>query len=231
MAKENVTWGAPRIYAELHLLGHDLAESTVAKYLPKGREPPSQAWKTFLLNHADCLAAMDFFVVPSATFKLVYGFVILLHERRVVIHHATTTHPTLQGVAQQRREAFPSDSAPRYLIRDRDGCYGDEVRQALENLGIEEILIAPRSPWQNPFCERLIGTIRRDLLDHVIELNERHLQRLLRDFFREYYHPARCHQGLDGNFPDPRMVEPPARGKAVAIPKVGGLQHIYRRAG
>ena len=231
MAKDNVTWGAPRIRAELHLLGHDIAESTVAKYLPKRRKPPSQTWKTFLKNHVGCLASMDFFVVPTATFKLVYGFVILLHERRVVIHHATTTHPTARWVAQQLREAFPFDSAPRYLIRDRDGCFGEEVRQTLKALDTEEVLIAPRSPWQNPFCERLIGTIRRDLLDHVIVLNERHLLRLLGNYFDTYYHPGRCHMALEGNAPEPRQVEPPALGKVVAVPKVGGLHHIYRRTG
>ena len=231
LAKDNVTWGAARIRAELHLLGHDVAESTVAKYLPKHRKPPSQTWKTFLKNHVGCLAAMDFFVVPTATFKLVYGFVILLHERRVVIHHATTTHPTSRWVAQQLREAFPFDTAPRYLIRDRDGCYGAEVRETLEALGMAEVLTAPRSPWQNPYDERLIGTIRRDLLDHVIVLNERHLLRLLKNFFDTYYHPCRCHMSLDDNAPKPREVEPPAKGKVVAEPKLGGLHHLYRRAG
>jgi transposase InsO family protein len=231
MANEKLTWGAPRIRAELHLLGHDVAESTVAKYMPKGRKPPSQTWKTFLKNHADCLASMDLFVVPTITFKLVYAFVLLLHQRRRVVHLATTTHPTSAWVAQQLREAFPFDTAPRYLIRDRDGIYGDEVRRCLHDLGTEEIVIAPRSPWQNPFCERLIGTFRCDLLDHVIVFNERHLLRLLRGFVDDYYHPVRCHQSLDGNSPQPRPVQPPELGKVVSVPVVGGLHHVYRRAG
>jgi transposase InsO family protein len=134
-------------------------------------------------------------------------------------------------VARQLREAFPFDTAPRYLIRDRDSVYGDEERRALAGMGIEEVVIAPRSPWQNPFVERLIGTLRRDLLDHVIVFNERHLMRLLKHFVADYYHPARCHQALDGNSPEPRSVQPPALGKVISVPVVGGLHHDYRRAG
>jgi putative transposase len=230
MARENVTWGAPRIQAELRLLGHEIAESTVAKYLPKGRKPPSQNWRTFLRNHVGVLASIDLFVVPTATFGLLYGLVILCHQRRRVAHFNVTGHPTAAWVAQQLREAFPFGEAPRYLIRDRDGIYGEDVVRCLKSLGIEAVVTAPRSPWQNPFVERLIGTIRRELLDHVIVLGERHLLRLLRSFFDEYYHPARCHQALDGDAPQPRAVEPPERGRVVAIPLVGGLHHVYRRA-
>jgi transposase InsO family protein len=228
MAGENPTWGAPRIRAELHLLGHDLAESTVAKYLPRGRKPPSQTWKTFLKNHVGSLASIDFFVVPTATFRLLFGFVVLCHKRRRVVHFNVTAHPTAAWVAQQLREAFPFDEAPRYLIRDRDSTYGPEVRQCLRNLGIEEVVIAPSSPWQNPYVERLIGSIRRECLDHVIVLNERHLLRILRSYFA-YYHEARCHQSLDANAPNPRAVEPPEWGEVVAEPMVGGLHHRYRR--
>jgi transposase InsO family protein len=194
IARENSTWGAPRICAELRLLGHDLAESTVAKFLPKERKPPTQSWKTFLKNHASCLASMDFFVVPTAAFLLLYGFVVLLHARRRAVHFKVTSHPNAQRVARQLREAFPFDEAPRYLIRDRDGVYGKEASRFLRDLGIEEVLIAPRSPWQNPFVEWLIGSIRRDLLDHVIVLGQRHFLRLLRSYF-DCYHHSRCHRG------------------------------------
>jgi transposase InsO family protein len=168
-------------------------------------------------------------VVPTATFRLLYGFVVLLHDRRRVVHFSVTTRPTAVWVAQQLREAFPYDQAPRYLIRDRDAIYGAEVRRCLKNMGIEEVVIAPRSPWQNPFAERLIGTLRRELLDHVIVLNERHLHRLVSSYLT-YYHHSRCHQALGGNAPEARAVEPPARGAVIAIPQVGGLHHRYTRA-
>jgi putative transposase len=224
MARENVNCGTPRIRAELHLLGHELAESTVAKYLPKGRVPPSQSWKAFLRNHVGCLASIDFFVVPTITFRLLYGFVVLLHDRRRVVHFNVTSQPNAQWVVRQLRQAFPLDQTPRYLIRDRDGVYGDEVRQALRVLGVEEVVIAPRSPSQSPFVERLIGSIRRDLLDHVIVLGKRHLLQLLRSHF-DYYHNSRCHQALDGDAPKSRAVELPVQGKVIAMPMVGGLHH------
>ncbi len=230
MANENPTWGAPRIRAELHLLGHDVAESTVAKYMPRRRKPPSQTWKTFLYNHVGCLASVDFFVVPTITFRLLYGFVVLSHDRRRVVHYNVTASPTAEWVATQLRQAFPFDTAPRYLLRDRDGVYGEAVRRCLRSLGIEEVLTAPRSPWQNPYAERLIGSIRRDLLDRVIVLGERHLMKLLRSYFG-YYHTARCHQSLDGNAPEPRDIEGPERGEVVGVPMVGGLHHRYRRCG
>jgi transposase InsO family protein len=173
---------------------------------------------------------MDFFVVPTVTFRLLYGFVILRHDRRRVVHFGVTEQPTAAWVAQQLREAFPYDEAPRYLIRDRDSIYGAEVRRCIKAMGIEEVVIAPRSPWQNTYGERLIGTLRRDLLDHVIVLGERHLQRLLTSFFA-YYHQSRCHQSLKGNAPEPRAVEPRERGRVVAEPIVGGLHHRYHRAG
>jgi transposase InsO family protein len=228
MARENATRGAPRIRAELHLLGHDVAGSTVAKYLPRGRKPPSQTWKTFLRNHVGCLASVDFAVVPTATFRLLYVFIVLCHERRRVVHFGVTEHPTSAWVARQLTAAFPFDTAPRYLIRDRDGAYGDEVKRCLENLDVEEVLTAPRSPWQNPYVERLIGTLRRELLDHLIVLNERHLMRLLSSFFG-YYHDCRSHMALGDNSPNPRAVEGPERGKIISVPKVGGLHHHYRR--
>ncbi len=230
MSRENPLWGAPRIRSELRLLGHEVAQSTVAKYMVRRKgKPPSQTWKTFLRNHVGSLASIDFFVVPTVTFQMLYGFLILRHDRRRVVHFNVTSEPTAAWVAQQLREAFPFDEAPRYLIRDRDGIYGDKVRRCLEGLGIEEVVTAPRSPWQNPYVERLIGTLRRELLDHVIVLNERHLRRLLTSFF-EYYHRWRPHRSLDRNAPQPREVEPPGRGRVIAVPQVGGLHHCYRRA-
>jgi transposase InsO family protein len=228
LSRDNPLWGAPRIRDELRLLGYDVAKSTVAKYMIRSPKPPSQNWRTFLKNHVGSLASMDFFVVPTRTFQLLYVFVILRHDRRQVVHINVTTQPTAAWVAQQLREAFPFDTAPRYLIRDRDGSYGEEVRRCLKVLGIEEVLTAPRSPWQNPFVERLIGTLRRDCLDHVIVLSQAHLRRLLQSYL-VYYHEARCHQSLEGNAPQAREVEPPERGKVVAEPMVGGLHHRYRR--
>jgi transposase InsO family protein len=229
MANENATWGAPRIASELRLLGLTVADSTVAKYMPKRTKPPSQTWKTFLKNHAGCLASIDFCVVPTATFRILYLFVVLLHERRRVVHFAVTEHPSAIWVSQQLREAFPFDSAPRYLIRDRDSIYGDDVRQTLKNLGIEQVLIAPRSPWQSPFVERMIGSLRRECLDHVIVLNERHLHRIVTEYLT-YYHTSRAHLSLARNSPLPRVVEPPAAGSVVSEPMANGLHHRYRRA-
>jgi transposase InsO family protein len=228
LSRENPFWGSPRIRDELRLLGHEVAKSTVEKYMIRPPKPPSQNWRTFLKNHVADLASMDFFVVPTVTYQLLYVLIILRHDRRQVVHYNVTTQPTSAWVAQQLREAFPFETAPRYLIRDRDGCYGKEVRRCLKSLGIEEVVTAPWSPWQNPYAERLVGTIRRDCLDHVLVLGERHLRRILQRFF-VYYHEARCHQSLGGNAPHARTVEPPERGRVVAEPMVGGLHHRYRR--
>ena len=228
MARENPTWGAPRIQSELHLLGHDVAESTVAKYLKRPPKPPSQNWRTFLNNHVGQIAAMDLFTVPTATFQILYCLVILCHERRRVVNFNVTQHPTAEWVARQLSEAFPYDEAPRFLIHDRDGVYGEAFHRCVENLGIEEVKIAPRSPWQNPFCERVIGSIRRECLDHCIVLGERHLRRILTSYF-SYYHLSRTHLSLDRNAPEPREVEPPAKGKIISISQVGGLHHRYSR--
>jgi transposase InsO family protein len=230
MARENPTWGAPRIQAELRLLGHEVAEASVAKYMrrPRHRKPPSQTWRTFLTNHAGTLAAMDFFVVPTVTFRLLSVFIVLSHERRRVVHFHVTTTPTAAWVSRQLRQAFPFETAPRYLIRDRDAIYGDEVCRCLTSLGIEEVVTAPRSPWQNPYVERMIGCIRRECLDHVLVLNERHLLRLLSSYL-EYFHRSRPHMSLGHNAPEPRAVEPPERGRVVAEPMVGGLHHRYHR--
>ena len=229
MSRDNPLWGAPRIRDELRLLGHDVAASTAARYMGRRTTPPSPTWRSFLRNHAGSLASIDFFVVPTVTFRLVYGLVVLRHDRRRVVHYNVTARPTAAWVAQQIREAFPFEAAPRFLIRDNDGVYGDSLREHLEGLGIEEVRIAPRSPWQNPFVERLIGSIRRECLDHVLVPNESHLKSLLGSYF-SYYNHCRTHRSLDGNAPCPREVEPAGRGQIVAVPQVGGLHHRYTRA-
>ena len=172
-------WGAPRIHGELLKLGIEVAQSTVAKYMVKRPRRPGQSWKTFLRNHADGIAAMDLFVVPTIGFKLLYGLLILGHGGRRLIHHAVTTHPSAEWVARQIVEAFPWDEAPVYLVRDRDAIYGKVVKRRLRGLGIRDRPIAPRSPWQNAYVERLIGSARRECIDHVIVLGETHLHRVL----------------------------------------------------
>ena len=192
----NIGWGAPRIHGELLKLGIDISQATVSKYMARPRKPPSQTWRTFLNNHTECLAAIDFFTVPTATFRVLDVFIVLSHDRRQVVNFNVTEHPTAQWTAQQLVEAFPYDCARRYLLHDRDAIYGAKVRRRIESLGIEEVITAPRSPWQNPFCERVIGSIRRDCLDHVIVLNERHLRRILREYL-SYYHTCRTHLSLN----------------------------------
>jgi len=229
MARDNPLWGAPRIQSELALLGHYVAESTVAKYMGRARKPPSQTWRTFLENHIGDIVAIDFFVVATVGFRLLYCFLVLRHDRRRVVHFNVTPRPTARWTAQQVVEAFPFDSAPRFLIRDHDGIYGQDFCERVKYLGIEEVVIAYRSPWQSPYVERVIGSIRRECLDHVIVRNGAHLLRILRDYFT-YYHDARSHLSLDRNAPLPRKVEPPSCGHVVAIPHLGGLHHRYTRA-
>jgi len=229
MSRDNIGWGAPRIQGELRMLGIEVSQATVSKYMLRHRKPPSQTWRTFLNNHTKDLVATDFFTVPTATFRALYVFLVLRHDRRLVAHFNTTEHPTAQWTAQQMIEAFPWDSAPRYLLRDRDKVYSAIFGRRVHGLGIREVLTAPRSPWQNPYVERLIGSIRRECLDHVIIVNESHLRQLLHDYFL-YYHSARTHLSLDKQCPKPRVVEPPDRGKVVAFPHLGGLHHEYRRA-
>jgi transposase InsO family protein len=228
MQSANVGWGAPRIHGELLKLGIEISQATVSKYIARHRNPPSQAWRTFLDNHVTDLASMDFFTVPTATFRVLYVFIVLRHDRREIVHFNVTANPTAQWTAQQIVEAFPFDTAPRYLLRDRDRIYGDAVQRRIKSLGIEEVITTPRSPWQNPFVERVIGSIRRDCLDHVIVLNERHLRRILRAYF-SYYHTCRTHLSLSKDSPKPRSVQPPDLGKVTAFPFVGGLHHRYGR--
>ena len=229
MCGDNPTWGAPRLHSELQLLGYDVSETTVAKYMVRHRNPPSQTWRTFLDNHLTDIVSIDFFTVPTATFRVLFAFVVLRHDRRMVVHFNATAHPTAEWTAQQIVEAFPDDTSPRFLIRDRDGIYGHIFRQRVRSMDIEEVVTAPRSPWQNPYVERLIGSIRRECLNHVVVLNERHLGRILRSYFA-YYHESRTHLSLSRNSPVERQKEPPHRGQVVAIPQVGGLHHRYCRA-
>ena len=196
--------------------------------MPPRPKPPSQTWRTFLRNHLADLVLVDFSVVPTANFRVLYVFVVLLHHRRQVVHFNVTDSPTAAWTAQQLVEAFPDDSVARYLLRDRDGIYGGEFRRRVKGMLIAEVLTAPRSPWQNPFFERAIGTIRRELLDHVIVLNEGHLRRRLHSYLR-YYHGSRTHLGLEKDAPEPRAVELREQGRVIALPQVGGLHHRYFR--
>jgi transposase InsO family protein len=216
MQSVNVGWGAPRIHSELLKLGIEISQATVSKYMVPQRKPPSQTWRTFLNNHARDIVGIDFFTVPTATFRVLYVLVMLGHERRTVRHFNVTAHPSAQWTAQQINEAFPWDEAPRYLLRDRDPIYGDAFQRRVDSFGLKEVKTAPQSPWQNPFVERLIGSIRRDCIDHVIVLNEHHLRRILRDYFH-YYHTSRNHLSLDKDPPVPRTVERVDIGKVVAL--------------
>ena len=227
MAQANPRWGAPRIHGELLKLGIDVCQATVAKYMVRRRQPPSQTWRTFLRNHIGQIVAADFFVVPTATYRLLFVLVLLAHDRRRIRHVAVTAHPTAARTAQQLREAFPWDEAPRYLIHDRDHVF-DRLGATGKAMGIEEVLTAPRAPWQNPYVERLIGSIRREYLDHVIVLNEAHLRCVLMTYIR-YYHRTRTHLGLEKDTPDHRPVSRTCTGPILAIPEVGDLHHRYER--
>src|SRR5712664_1163908 len=227
MATANPLWGAPRIHGEFLKLGIDVAERTVSRLMPKRRSPPSQTWRTFLTNHVRDLVAIDFFTVPTLRLRVLFVLVVLAHHRRRVLHFNVTEHPTAAWTAQQVVDAFPDDSAPSYLLRDRDSVYGHAFRKRVKGMGISEVQTAPHSPWQNPFAERLIGSIRRECLDHVVVLGEQHLRRTLARYFA-YYHRARTHLSLDKDAPDGRPIET-ALGRVISIPEVGGLHHRYVR--
>jgi putative transposase len=228
MWQANPTWGAPRIVGELRKLGIEVAKSTVEAYRVRHQKPPSPTWKTFLKNHVQDLVSLDFFVVPTVRHKVLFVLVILAHHRRRVVHFNVTEHPTAEWTAQQVIDAFPWDEASRYLLRDRDRIYGTSFRQRVQHMGIEEVVIAPRSPWQNLYVERLIGSLRRECLDHVIVLHERHLRRLLSSYF-QYYHHWRTHRALDMDCPILRPVQRPEVGLIWEVPDVGGLHHHYER--
>ena len=228
MNAANPPWGAPRIHGELLKLGIEISQATVAKYMVRRRRAPSPTWRSFLRNQAAGIAAIDMFVVASASFRLLYVMIILAHDRRKIMRFDVTPHPTAGGLSRQVTEAFPWDTAPRYLLRDRDGSYGAYFCNRVEAMGITEVLTAPRSPWQNAYVERVIGSIRRECLDHIVIFNERHLRRLMSSYL-DYYHRSRTHLSLDKDCPDSRPIMPRRIGRVVAIPQVNGLHHRYER--
>jgi putative transposase len=230
MVAENRTWGAPRIHGELRMLGFDISERTVLRWMrkaPKDTEP-AKRWATFLSNHREAIAAMDFFTVPTVRFGVLYCLFVIAHDRRRILQWNVTRHPTAAWVSQQLREAFPYDTPPRYLIFDREHTFQDEVLETAKSLGVKPIRIALRSPWQNGIAERFVGNCRRELLEHVIVLNERHLKRLMREYI-DYYHDDRTHLGLGKETPAGRSStkSTPVNAKVVSMPRLGGLHHRY----
>ena len=228
MAAANPLWGAPRIHGELRTLGIDISERSVSRLLEGRQRPPSQTWRTFLANHVALAASMDFFTVPTVTGRVLFILLVLSHERRRVVHFNVTEHPTAEWAAEQVVDAFPDDTAQRWLLRDRDSIYSDAFTRRIASLAIAEIVSSPASPWQNPFVERLIGSIRRECLDHLIILNAAHLRRVLTAYFR-YYHRSRTHLGLMKDAPDHRPPSNASPGTIVALPEVGGLHHRCER--
>ena len=231
IALENLSWRAPRIHGELLKLGFDVSERTISRYLPK-REPDEDKitkWKAFLQNHVDDIAAMDFFTVPTVLFRQLYGFFIITHKRRQIIHFATTFHPTAEWVTQQLRNAFPYDKAPKYLIFDRDSIFGGLVLKTVRSFDIKSVRTSYRSPWQNGIAERWVGSCRQELLDHVIVFGEQHLYRLCKDYVC-YYNEDRCHYSLCKDAPEHRPVQkrPEGKTKVISLPRVGGLHHRYK---
>jgi transposase InsO family protein len=226
MSIENPLWGAPRIHGELLKLGFEVAQSSVAQYMVKRRGPPNQGWRTFLRNHAPDIAAMDLFIVPTIGFDLLYAFVIVRLDRRDLVWINVTTNPTAEWIAHQITEAFPWDDAPQYLIRDLDRIYGTCVTRRVPAMGIRDKPTASASPWQNGFTERLIGSIRRECVDHFVVLGEAHLRPILRAYAR-YYNDIRTHRSLDKDAPISRPVQRTGSISSHAI--LGGLHHHYVR--
>jgi putative transposase len=230
MVIENPTWGAPRIHGELLMLGFDISERTISRWMKRTPRNPDRArrWITFLRNHREAIAAMDFFAVPTIRFSVLYCFFVISHDRRRILHFNVTKHPASLWIVQQLREAFPFESSPRFLIFDRDGKYGAEVPAAVRSLNIQPIRTSFESPWQNGVAERWVESCRRDLVDHAIAVNERHLKRLLADYVR-YFHEDRTHLGLGKGTPGgrTRSTEP---GRVISHERLGGLHHRYDRA-
>lgn len=226
MSIANPLWGAPRIHGELLKLGIDIGQTSVAKYMVRRRGSPSQGWKTFLRNHADGIAAMDLFVVPTVSFRLLYGLLIMAHGRRQILWFGVTAHPTAEWIANQVTEAFGWEQAPCYLIRDRDRAYGDTFVRRLRSMGIRDRPTSPRSPWQNGYAERLIGSIRRECVDHIVILSERHLRHVLLSYMN-YYNEMRTHLSLSKDAPVPRAIG--TVGHILCRPILGGLHHQYVR--
>jgi transposase InsO family protein len=229
MSQANPLWGAPRIHGELLKLGLTVSQATASKYMVRPRRAPSQAWRTFLKNPAQHLIALDFFTVPTATFRVLFVLVVLSHGRRRLVHFNVTEHPTAEWTARQLIEACGWEEGPRQLIRDRDQVYGERFSRQARMLDLREAVIAPGSPWQNAYAERVIGSIRRECLDHVVVIGERHLRGILSTYV-DYYNGTRTHLSLAKDAPEPRTVQPPSQGRVVEVPRVGGLHHEYRRA-
>jgi putative transposase len=230
MVVENPTWGAPRIHGELRMLGFDLSERTVSRWMKRAPRDPDRAkrWLAFLRNHREAIAAMDFFTVPTITFGVLYCFFVISHDRRRILHVNVTKHPTSGWIIQQLREAFPFEPAQKYLIFDRDQKFGFEVIAAVKATRINPKRTSFRSPWQNGIAERWVGSCRRDLLDHIVALNERHLKRLLSEYVR-YHHKDRTHLGLEKGTPEGRIPSR-ASGRVLSRERLGGLHHRYNRA-
>ena len=226
MSIANPLWGAPRIHGELLKLGIDVGQTSVAKYMVRRRDPPSQGWKTFLRNHADGVAAMDLFVVPTVSFRLLYGLLIMGHGRRQILWLGVTAHPTAEWIANQVTAACGWEQLPRYLIRDRDACYGGIFVRRVRSLDIRDHPTSPRSPWQNGYVERLIGSIRRECLDHVVVVGEQHLRHILLSYM-EYYNAAQTHLSLGKDAPVRRIIQ--RAGRIEVRPVLGGLHHQYGR--
>jgi hypothetical protein len=230
LAKENPAWGAPKIHAELQKLGFTIAERTVARYLRRvvRRGDPGQKWLAFLQNHREVIAAFDFFTVPTVTFRVLYCFFIIEHERRKILHCNVTPHPTAEWIVQQLREAFPEPCRYRYVIFDRDRKFDGEVTAFLKAAGLKPKRTSVQAPWQNGLAERWIGSCRREILDHIIPLNEQHLRRIMRDYVT-YHEQDRLHDALEKDAPNRRAVEqrPGTHATVISLPRLGGLHHRY----
>ena len=226
MSIANPLWGAPRIHGELLKLGIDIGQTSVAKYMARRRAPPSQGWRTFLRNHADGTAAMDLFVVPTISFRLLYGLLIMGHGRRQILWFGVTAHPTAEWIANQLTEACGWEQLPRYLIRDRDAAYGEIFLRRVRSIGIRDRPTSPRSPWQNAYAERLIGSIRRECIDHIVVFGERHLRHVLLSY-KDYYNETRTHLSLNKDAPTSRAAQ--TAGRIICHPILGGLHHQYGR--
>ncbi|WP_405236981.1 integrase core domain-containing protein [Lentisalinibacter orientalis] len=228
ISRVNPLWGAPRIHGELLKLGIEISQTTVAKYMTRNRKPPSQSWRVFLENHFSDIIATDFFTVPTATFRVLFVLVVLSHNRREILHTNVTESPTAEWTARQVIEAIGLDEAAKYLVRDQDGKFGEKFSRQVASAGLTEVLTAPASPWQNAYAERVIGTIRRECLDHMIILGEQHLRRTVKRY-AAYYNGVRTHLSLEKDSPQGRLVQLPGEGAIRSRPHFGGLHHEYLR--
>ena len=227
--KENLLWSAQRIQGELVKLGYDVCDKTVARYMKKNIPDNSkrQSWLSFLRNHAKHIVGIDFFVSRTICFKAIYVFIAISHKRRKIIHFSVTSKPHSGWAIQQLRETFGFDQTTKYVIRDNDSIYSDDFKAHIPRFGLKDKPTAYRCPWQNPIAERVIGTLRRECLDHIIVLNERHLHSILREYIYGYYNVSRTHLSLDKDSPIHRPVE--TDGNIISSSILGGLHHTYSR--